>query len=98
MIELISYSQDVPVSGDTSQAVNYLVFRLEGETFRVRVGMDTIRDLVTAIEGAPRKEEEKEKSASIQEDDLDEDEEFYGDQPTSLPYRVDEDEDNIPSL
>lgn len=98
MIELISYSQDVPVSGDTSQAVNYLVFRLEGNTFRVRVGMDTIKDLVTAIEESPRPTEQKEKQSFRQEQEAEEEEEFYQDPPASLPYRVDEDEDNIPSL
>lgn len=96
MIELVSYSQDVPVSGDTSKAVNYLVFRLEGNTFRVRVGLDTIRDLVTAIDGSPKQASSQEEENKREAEE--EDEEFYDEPNASLPYRVEEDEENIPSL
>lgn len=96
MIELVSYSQDVPVTGNTDDAVNYLVFNLDGNTFRVRVGVDTIKDLVTAIEASPRAVTNKstdQRTRPTPQEDFEEDPDLEEDS-----YRVDENEDNIPSL
>lgn len=47
MIELVRYSQDVPV--ELGEAISYLVLRQGTKEFRVRVPDQTIRDLVTEL-------------------------------------------------
>jgi len=47
MIELIRYSQDVPI--EMGEAISYLVLRQGTREFRIRVTEDTIKDLVMEL-------------------------------------------------
>lgn len=104
MIELVGYSQDVPLNGNGSDAKCFLVFKDGEETFRVSVGQEAIADIVrhTAVMEARRAKERKELKEEFQEEDQEAQPmvaEYGTDRPREdYPVYQQDDEDGIPGI
>lgn len=96
-VELVRYSQDVDIN-DPSKATSFLVLRTkEGREFRIRVGDETIRDLVIELDQSkapvpPTMVVDETKARQI------EDEPYYQDDEPQESTETNLLEDGVPSL
>ena len=102
MIELIRYSQDVPVNGNGGEALSFLVFSCKGKEFRVRVVEQTISDIVQFLETLSNIEEpHEEKHVSEEQEDWVEPYKMVGDPVTRASTALlseEDDEESVPQL
>lgn len=112
-IELIRYSEEVPINGDGTYE-SFLVFRVADSTntFRVKVSRDTIRDLVHEIASMEYRKEVKDATrplhTPIEQDEPPEDYDPYIEATRMVavtppvlddgPVAIDHDDDGVPQL